>query len=782
MDSLLLLHQKMMNRGFMRITITSILPIFIFLLIFSCGVKKYIPEDKTLYTGASLEMEADIPKSDRKELRSRLESQIRPEPNSKILGMRLGLWAYYKGTQEKPGFINRFLYNKLGEEPVYMDQVSTEKTENILINRLENRGYFYTIAESEVRERDKFASVSYKLSFGKPYVLETYEILFDSSLVYQEIAKLIPESPLEKGMRFDLDYLKAERERIDGQLKSKGFYNFNPDLLIFEADTNQYEDRRFDLFLRLKTNTPRKSKFPYRVRNIRIYPDYNLSDTIRNADTTIVQGKEIIQEDLVFKPYLLEPYVLIDEGSLYSPEISKQTSNRLSSIGNFRYVNINYMEKDTIPDEDGTLTLDADIYLSPLTKRALRAELQAVTKSNNFAGPSLLINYRNRNLFYGGEILSLTANFGYEQQLSAGDRDGLRSIELGLTADLIFPRVIFPASANSRFKYAIPKTKVSLGTEYQNRTNLYKINSYKASYGYFWNANRYQYHEFNPISLSIFNLYGTTPEFENILDANPFLRRSFEQQFIFGMNYTFNFNQLVDTYRRHAIFVGTTVDLAGNSLRGINKLGDSNNPDRVFGLQYAQYTKADIDFRYYWRLTQNQSLITRVFGGYGLPLGSSESLPFVKQYFSGGPRSVRAFRIRSLGPGTYIPEGGFTNASFFDQAGDIRIEGNIEYRFPIVPYLKGAVFADAGNVWLVNENEALPGGKFTSDWAKELGVGAGIGLRIDIQIFVIRFDLATPLRKPWLPENNRWVKEFSPDIRAWRRDNLILNFAIGYPF
>jgi outer membrane protein insertion porin family len=181
-------------------------------------------------------------------------------------------------------------------------------------------------------------------------------------------------------------------------------------------------------------------------------------------------------------------------------------------------------------------------------------------------------------------------------------------------------------------------------------------------------------------------------------------------------------------------------------------------------------------------LTHNQSLITRVFGGYGLPLGSSESLPFVKQYFSGGPRSVRAFRIRSLGPGTYIPEGGFTNASFFDQAGDIRIEGNIEYRFPIVPYLKGAVFADAGNVWLVNENEALPGGKFTSDWAKELGVGAGIGLRIDIQIFVIRFDLATPLRKPWLPENNRWVKEFSPDIRAWRRDNLILNFAIGYPF
>jgi outer membrane protein assembly factor BamA len=772
----------MMNKSLKMFKSISIKAIFIFLVISSCGVKKYIPEDKTLYTGASLALESDIPKKDRKELQSRLESQILPEPNSKILGMRLGLWAYYKGNQENPGFINRFLNKKLGEEPIYMDRVSVEKTENLLINRLENRGFFYTVAESEVHENGKFANVSYKLSFGQPYIMETYQMLFDSSQIYQEISKFIAESPLEKGTRFDLDFLKAERGRIDEELKSKGYYNFNPDLLIFEADTNQYEDRRFDLFLRLKSNTPRKSKFPYVIRDIKVYPDYNLSDTIRNADTTVVNSKEIIQEDLVFKPHLLEPYVLIDEGELFSPKISKQTSNRLSSIGNFRYVNINYEEVDTIPGENGNLSLDAKIYLSPLTKRALRAELQAVTKSNNFAGPALLINYRNRNLFYGGEIFSLTANFGYEQQLASGDREGLKSIELGLTADLIFPRVIFPASANSRFKYAIPKTKISIGTEYQNRTNLYKINSYKASFGYFWNANRYQYHEFNPISLSIFNLFGTTPEFENILNSNPFLRRSFEQQFIFGTNYTFNYNQLVDANRKHAIFVATTVDLAGNSLRGLNMLTDSENPGRVFGLQFAQFVKNDIDFRYYWRPTQNQSIIARVFGGLGLPLGNSESLPFVKQYFSGGPRSVRAFRIRSLGPGTYIPEGGFTNASFFDQAGDIRIEGNLEYRFPIVPYLKGAIFADAGNVWLVNENKALPGGKFTSDWAKELGVGAGVGLRIDIQIFVIRFDLATPIRKPWLPEGERWVTEFSPDIRSWRRDNLILNFAIGYPF
>jgi outer membrane protein insertion porin family len=757
-----------------------ILPFFGLLL--SCGVTKYIPEEKVLYTGASLKLDADISNNELKALKERLETQIHPEPNSKILGVRFGLWAYYKGTKENPGFINRFLNRKFGEEPVYMDVVSPEKTESILINRLENRGYFYASADSEVKEKGKYASIDYFLDFGKPYKLEKYQMLSDSSRIYKDIGMLIPDSPLKKGINFDLEYFKLERERIDENLKTRGYYNFNSDLLIFEADTNQYKDQRFDLFLKLKSQTPNKSRHPYTIRNITVYPDYRINEPPLNPDTVTINGIDIIQGRQVFKPHLLEPYIQIREGDIYNSAKSRITSNRLSSTGNFRYVNIKYTETDTIPGQDSTLSLHAEIFLSPVTKRSIRAELQGVTKSNSFAGPAILLSYRNRNLFNGGEVFSLSGNFGYEQQLASGDREGLKSIEMGLTADMVFPRVIFPASANSKFQYAVPNTKISLGSEYQNRTNLYKLNSFKTSFGYNWNANRYQYHEFNPISLSIFNLFGTTSEFENILDANPFLRRSFEQQFIFGLNYTFNFNQLVDENRKHAIFIGTGLDLAGNLLRGLNTITNSDNPNSVFGLEYAQYAKGDVDLRYYWRITKNQTLITRVFGGLGIPLKNSQSLPFVKQYFSGGPRSVRAFRIRSLGPGSYIPQDRGFGGSFFDQAGDIRLEGNIEYRFPIIPYLKGAVFADAGNVWLVNENEALPGGKFSSQWMKELGVGAGVGLRIDIQIFVIRFDLATPLRKPWLEENDRWIKNFVPGNSSWRRENLVLNFAIGYPF
>jgi outer membrane protein assembly factor BamA len=333
----------------------------------------------------------------------------------------------------------------------------------------------------------------------------------------------------------------------------------------------------------------------------------------------------------------------------------------------------------------------------------------------------------------------------------------------------------------NRFKLAIPKTRITAGIEYQNRTDLYLINSYNTAFGYFWNINKYVYHEFNPISVSIVNLVRTTPEFDEILESNPFLRRSFEQQFIMGMNYTFNYNQLVDTDRKNAIFFSTTIDLAGNILKGVNTLFNTENPGFAFGLEYAQYIKNDMDLRFYHKFTKETMLVTRLYGGLGIPLGNSVSLPFVKQFFAGGPRSVRSFRIRSLGPGTFLPEGGSTSG-FFDQAGDIRLEGNVEMRFPLNKYLKGAFFADAGNIWLFNENKALPGGKFSKNWAKELGVGAGMGLRVDISLFVLRFDLAFPVRKPWLPENDRWLDSFDVFDPAWRRENMVLNFAIGYPF
>ncbi|HUH47274.1 MAG TPA: BamA/TamA family outer membrane protein, partial [Arenibacter sp.] len=403
-------------------------------------------------------------------------------------------------------------------------------------------------------------------------------------------------------------------------------------------------------------------------------------------------------------------------------------------------------------------------------KRTLRAELQAVSKSNNFAGPTLSLNYSNRNLFRGGETLSITGNVGYETQLAGKNSTGLSSTQFGLKSELIFPRLLSPIKFTKRFKYAVPKTKIGLGMEFLNRSKLYGLNSFSSIFGYSWNENRFVFHELNPISINYVKLSKTTPEFDAILDNNPFLKSSFDQRFIAGLTYSFTYNELVDTHKKNALFFNANIDLAGNTLSLFDRSGSGTNT--FLGLEYAQYAKADVDFRYHLGIGKSQKLIGRLFGGIGLPYGNSVTLPFSKQYFSGGPYSVRAFRIRSLGPGSYS-SGADDSGSFFDQSGDIRLEANLEYRFPIYSFFKGAVFADAGNVWLTRENTALPGGKFTSDFMNELGIGMGAGLRIDIQNFVIRFDLAAPIQKPFLPEGQRFDFDLSRPI---------LNFAIGYPF
>lgn len=752
----------------------------------SCGVARFIPEGEALYTGATIQTTTEEDVKDLKNIRAELNTLLRPQPNSQILGMRLGLYYHYKAQKEKPGFLNKWLNKKLGEEPVYLSEVNNQRVEELLLNRLDNRGFFYSRVQSTVDSTKNFAGITYSATINKPYVLESFQLEKDSLIIYDAIENIMADTEIEAGNRFDLQLMKVERERIDIALKQRGYYNFNPDFLIFEADTNQYDNKRFDLFLRLKKQVPPKSVIPYTIDSIRVYPNYSIeNDTSTVGEPVEINDIDFYQKETFFKPKQLEPYILLKEGQEYNAQTARLTSNRLAALGSYKFVNLRFDEKDTTVVQDGEGLLDANIYLSPLTKRSIRVEFQAITKSNGFAGPGILVTYSNRNLFKGGETLSISGNFSYEAQISGGNNSGLTSIAGGLKTDLVIPRLI-PFSPKA-FKYAVPKTRISLGADILNRSQLYTLTSFNGSFGYTWKANKYVFHELNPININYVNLSNTTPEFDEILDTNPFLRRSFEQQFIAGLTYGFTYNELVDAENTHAFFLGTNVDIAGNLLSLIR-----GGKETVFGLEYAQYAKADIDFRYYFRFGREQTLITRLYGGLGVPYGNSTTLPFVKQFFSGGPYSVRAFKIRSLGPGTFTSTDD-SSTSFFDQSGNLRLEANLEYRFPIWSYLKGALFADAGNVWLtgdidLSEDESMENrafneelfakGKFGSDWFQELGVGVGFGLRVDVQGFVIRLDLASPLRIPYLPEGERNRTPFFEGGNA----NLVFNFAIGYPF
>ncbi len=765
-------------------------------LIQACSVEKFIPEDEVLYTGAELKIESDSTITGKPELKAELNEVLKPEPNSKFLGMQPGLYFYYKAQREKPGFINKFLNDKIGEEPVYLSDVDLPGTEDLLINRLSNRGFFYSrvSSDSEKNEEDKTGSVSYELVLPKPYTMETYQLDSDSLIIYQEIAENLDKTILKEGMRFDLPELKDERERIDLHLKKDGYYNFNPGFLLFEADTNQYDNKKFDLFLRLKKDVPPKSVIPYKISNVNVYPNYNVDEDSVKKNFERYNDKNYLQDELFFKPEYLDPYLLIETGDLYNPEKSRNTSRRLGTIGVYKFVNIRYDEVDSLATDSIGL-LEANIFLSPLKKRAIRAELQALTKSNSYAGPNLALTFSNRNLFKGGEILNISANLGYEVQLGSGNDAGRNSLQLGITNDLIVPRLLFPIKFNTNFfKYDIPKTKISLGANYLRRSQLFTLASINSSFGYFWNANKYVTHEFNPINLNYVSLTDVTDEFQEILDENPFLESSFEQEFIAGLTYGFTYNGLIDSQKQHAFYFHANYDMAGNIMSLFGKEADSGKKE-ILGLEYAQYAKLDFDFSYHLRLANEHVIATRLFAGYGLPYGNSDVLPYSKQYFSGGPYSVRAFRTRSLGPGTFDPtkenliddnsgepddpEDDPGSIGYRDQTGNIRLEANAEYRFPIVTYLNGAFFVDAGNIWTSEEQpettnlEGGGSGKFESDFMRELGIGTGVGLRIDIQSFVIRFDLAFPLHDPREPAGERWVNDFGSPV---------FNFAIGYPF
>ena len=742
------------------------------LLLYSCSVKRFIPEGKFLYTKEEVVLTPDSVVNDIEDIKLDLLNALRPEPVNSFLGGYPGLYFHYKATRKNPGFINKFLNKKIGQEPVYASDVDTYENEEILLNRLENKGFFYSTVVSDLEKdtTDKEAKATYRLRLSKPYRVKTYQVDTDTLPVYDLIHNSLSESVIKKDMRFSLSAMKAERVRIDSYLKEKGYYNFNSGFLLFESDTNTYRNKRFDLYLRLKKDVPPKSVIPYKIAKVNVYPNNTIEVDSAALDTTRFADKNFIQGALFFKPKSLDPFILIEEGDLYSPSISKATSRRLGSIGAYKFVNIRYKELETEAADDSLGLLEANIFLSPLNKRAIRAELKGVTKSNGFTGPGLGLTFANRNLFNGGETLNISLDGSYEVQAGgSGNNAGSSSIQLGVNGTLIFPRMLFPISfSKNYFKYDIPKTKIELGVAYLNRTKLFTLGSVEAKFGYVWQANKYITHEINPISINYVSLANTTSEFDAILEANPFLRTSFEQQFISGLTYSYIYNGMVDAGARHQIYFNANFDTAGNSL---SLISGGEKPQSILGLEYAQYARLDADLRYHFNFAKDQTIATRLYGGLGVPYGNSEVVPYNKQYFSGGPYSVRAFRTRSLGPGTYEPESG--DNSYYDQTGNLRLEANIEYRFPLINVLKGAFFVDAGNVWNTKDNPSLKGGKFTSDFMNELGIGGGFGLRVDIQSFVIRLDLAAPFHDPSLAKGQRW---------SWDISNPILNFAIGYPF
>lgn len=745
----------------------------------ACNNTKYLTGNQKLYTGADVDIESTETVKGKKDLEAELHDLLRPKPNAKLLGMRMKLWFYnVAGTPSGKG-LRYFIKNKLGEPPVLASYSAFEKNRAILQNRLENRGYFHDTVTFDTVTKNKRVFVKYKATVGAQYTIRNVTYPKDSSIISKAIDSVGKRSRLRKGRPYDLDVIKDQRVRIDGRLKQQGFYYFSPEFLVVDVDST-VGDHQVDMDVKLKKETPAKAKKVYRINDVIVYADYRTRDSVfRPEDTVHVQGGYIvIDRRKQFKPSIYDRTLIFKPGDVYNRDDHNLSLNRLSTLGVFRYVKARFQEVDSVKDP----RLNAFYYLTPTEKKSIRFEASALTKSNNANGGELSVSWRHRNLFRGAELFNLSVFTGLEQQLSGQGNIGTRRI--GANASLTIPRIVGPVQFNTNSGF-VPKTKMELGYEIYSRSDQYTLTSSKASFGYIWKETANKEHTLNLVSINYVKPTNITDTFQRLLDKNITLARSIERQFIIGSNYNFNLNTQLEPNRRlHNFYFNGLLDVSGNILGLATGASVSKGKEReLFGTPFSQFTKVELDFRHYLRLGRFSQLASRLSGGVGFAYGNSTVMPFVKQFFAGGVNDIRAFRSRSLGPGSYYA-GNVKDSGFLpDQPGDVKLQFNTEYRAKLVSVLRGAVFLDAGNVWTRREDPSRPGSLFTKNFMEQIAVGAGVGLRVDISILILRLDVAFPLRKPWLPEGERWViKDIALGDSQWRRDNLVFNLAIGYPF
>jgi outer membrane protein assembly factor BamA len=752
------------------------------LLLGSCSGLKYIPEGQKLYTGSKVTIEAPAKLRNQAALQTELEETVRPKPNASILGQRPKLYFWHLGLGKEKG-LKHLLADKFGEAPVLLSQVQAKQTRTLMTNRLQNRGYFHGAVSSQVEEQEKTAQVNYTARPGQQYLIQDIRFPQGDSVLEKAIRNTQAASLLKPGDPYDLDVFTNERVRIDLALKNEGFYYFNPNYLLFQVDSTL--QGKTNVYYKVKAETPAKARQPYWLNTISLNTNYILTDTTRR--TPIVFQKYLYYPDeSVFRARAITRAVFLYPDSLFRQRRRDQTLSRLMSLGTFRFVEIKF-RPSAEGDSAGRARLDSDILMTQLKKKSLRAELQLVSKSNGFTGPGLTIQYRNRSAFRGAEQLLINAVASTETstRAPAGSESrnnvGLISNEFGLNAQLIVPRLLAPhlpflnpRLVNSDFQ---PRTSFGAGVRYVSRTGYFATTSYNLNYGYSWKTKITNEQELKLVDVS-YNAVSTEKAFNDVLTARPFLRQAYRSQFILASSYRYTYNQQVLEKRRQQIFFQGMAEVSGNVANALTQAAgtriDTLGRRTIAGQPFAQYAKFDLELREYYRISANPTSGNRIVGrlqiGVGLPYGNSSggTLPYLRQYGIGGPNSIRAFAARQLGPGSYKPAPGDVVNNYYDQVGDLRLEGNVEYRQDLFPYVKGAVFLDAGNIWLVNNDPQRPGGQFqASTFLQQLAVGTGVGLRIDVQFFVIRFDYAIPLRANY----------GTPDDKAGR-----LNLAIGYPF
>lgn len=746
----------------------------------SCTGLRKLKEGEWLYSGSKIVIDSSRFLADEHASLRELKSVIKPDPNRKFLWMRpaLSIHNMVKKTKKEKGFRYWVKY-KVGRPPVKLSNIEARRIAAAMVNRLENRGHFDAEVEYEVVKKRKTAKIIFYGHINKPYIIRSVEYPRGGSELLQQISGLKNSSVIQPGKSYNLADFQEEKKRITDFLRNKGYYYFSPDFLVFDADTT-LGNRRVDVLLKVKNDIPGKAVNAYTLGQVTVLDDYSLPNY--RPDTAYIDNFVYLSEKHQFKPPTILDAIFLRKDSLYSRIKHYSTLKHLLGLGIYKYVNARFTDVDSITDK-----LNAEILMTPRKKMSLGAEVSAEMNTNNYAGPGVKLSFKNRNIFHGAEMFSVNLRGRFETQIG-GDQKGGTNYEISLDASLRIPRFVPIKFRKKTVREYVPTSVITAGGGLFSRVNLYELHTFYTSLGYHWRSNKKISQELKPIDITYTDLAKSSEEFEKYLEENPTIKKSFEEQFVVGTSYNFVYSTLFQRKKPTTFYYSGSLGLAGNLLSLITSATKGSrptpeDPHKLLNVAYSQFVRLRNEFRFFINMSKRHQIGFRVIAGNGFPFGNSLTLPYVKQFYVGGTNSVRAFRARTVGPGSYNPPDSLYNL-YVDQSGDIKLESSIEYRFTIIRFFKGAFFVDAGNIWLASEDENRPGGKFDfKTFYNEFAIGWGLGLRFDFSFLVLRFDFATPMHKPYLPEGQRWViDKMDFGSKSWRKQNLLFNLAIGYPF
>lgn len=769
-----------MNKGFRY----AILAVIVFLLA-SCSSTKYVPDGSYLLDEVRIH-------TDNKEVKpSNLSIYIRQNPNSKWFSLiKTQLYVYNWSGRDSTRWINRTL-RKLGDAPVIYSEEETNRTSEEITKAVQNMGYMGASVEPVRQAKKKKMKLVYKVTTGKPYKVHTLKYDIQDSKIEEYIRKDSAATLLSEGMYLDVNVLDAERQRITSKLLQNGYYKFNKEYISYTADTVR-DSYLVDLTLHLlpyrqHNDTVQQNHRQYTINKVNFITDYNVLqasalNSIEVDDSLHYKGFPIYYKDkLYLRPKVLTNNLRIIPGTLYNEQDVQRTYSNFGRLQALKYTNIRFFEVQ----QNDSAKLNAYVMLTKSKHQSVSFEVEG-TNSAGDLGAAASVAFQHRNMFKGSEAFMLKLRGAYEAV--SGLQSGLNQnyIELGAEATINFPRFMFPF-LSSDFKRRIrATTEFGLQYNYQIRPEFTRIVA-SAGWSYKWGVQqRRSQHRIDLLDINYLYMPSIDSTFRKKYlekDENYILKYNYEDRFIVRTGYSYIYNSAGKALMNNSgignsYTIRLNFESAGNLLYAVAKLGgmkkNASGEYTLLNIPFAQYLKGDFDFAKNLAIDNRNSLAFHFGAGIAIPYGNATMLPFEKRYFSGGANSVRGWSVRDLGPGSFPGDNNFMN-----QSGDIKLDASIEYRTRLFWKFRGALFMDAGNIWTIRDYKDQPGGQFEfNKFYKQIAVAYGLGLRLDLDFFVLRFDGGMKAINPAYEKK----KDRYPIIHPKFSRDFAFHFAVGYPF